>query len=720
MKSIWTLIFCFALASACQPYQNLVSRYNPYFLAREKTTAVTNQLFPLVEDDFIHYLPVLVPLDTAKAGKDDLNYIIDKASIPVRRLKRSKWIDDCYVLIGKARLYSGDISNAVITFNYVTNNSVDANARHTALVMLLKTFMFAKEYNNFHFVKNYILERESLFNDQNSRDYHLTLADFYYRNEAYAKVLDHILLAFKHFKTRAEKAHYHYILGQIYEEQKQVALAFEHYNKARHLSNNYELFFHAQIRGYRLKYFENPKDTIKITKFYNRLLKEDRNWDYRDEIYYELGNYKLQHKQFEEALHFYRQSVSVSSKNNQKAYSFFRMAKIYEKELNKYRPAADHYDSAFQNMPEHYELYDEALRKATIFKRFARYYDLVQEQKKLVGMYNLPKKVQRARFEAEIETEKETIIRNLELAKLNSIRRRKRSVESNNLNSDDEAGGWYFYNTKSKVLGSSDFLRIWGDRPLTDNWRLTSKIEGGEAPLQSLEDFQKFLEQDKPVLNLKSVKPSAFSKIEPLEERLAKIPKNSAQLKAMTDSLSENLLNLGLSYQDDLENYRAALQTFQEIIRYKYENEMARALYLSYWLCQNHFDLNCDGDTYKYQLFRLYPKHELSQRIRNPNYEAQLEVRKRKISRSYYRAYNAFKNNALSQAAAEIKSALKNYPENEYKEKFELLQTMVLGRRGNYEAYQNALKTFIDHTQDTTLREHANLLLKKYMEKDIK
>jgi hypothetical protein len=62
------------------------------------------------------------------------------ASLAIQRHPNSKWVDDSYILVGKARLYSLDWGNAVQTLKYVNTKSKDPNARHAAIIQLIRTF----------------------------------------------------------------------------------------------------------------------------------------------------------------------------------------------------------------------------------------------------------------------------------------------------------------------------------------------------------------------------------------------------------------------------------------------------------------------------------------------------------------------------------------------------------------------------------------------------
>ena len=43
-----------------------------------------------------------------------------------------------------------------------------------------------------------------------------------------------------------------------------------------------------------------------------------------------------------------------------------------------------------------------------------------------------------------------------------------------NPNAANEQQKFYFYNSTTVAYGKNQFLQIWGDRPLRDNWRLSS------------------------------------------------------------------------------------------------------------------------------------------------------------------------------------------------------------------------------------------------------
>src|SRR5690606_25831375 len=84
----------------------------------------------------------------AKGYDKEIQEAVKMASIAIQRHPNSKWVDDAYILVGKARLYSLDWGNAIQTFKYVNTRSDDRNAKHLAIINLIRTYVEHKEMNN--------------------------------------------------------------------------------------------------------------------------------------------------------------------------------------------------------------------------------------------------------------------------------------------------------------------------------------------------------------------------------------------------------------------------------------------------------------------------------------------------------------------------------------------------------------------------------------------
>ncbi|MCS6832349.1 MAG: methyltransferase, partial [Flammeovirgaceae bacterium] len=197
MKTLRTYFFFFILSFltvACQRYHDTTARFNAYFLAKEKMKETEQLLYGFPKDDYNQLLRILPKIDSSetRSQKVAFDYIIEKASIPIQFHETSKWVDDCYVLIGKARLYQEDYPNAVSTFKYVYAKGKDSYAKHQALIWLMRTFLEARELNNFNAAKELLEKETEPLHEDNLRDYHLIMAQYQWEKENYDLCVQHL------------------------------------------------------------------------------------------------------------------------------------------------------------------------------------------------------------------------------------------------------------------------------------------------------------------------------------------------------------------------------------------------------------------------------------------------------------------------------------------------------------------------------------------------
>ena len=151
-------------------YNNTTAHYNAYFIAKTKLAEVEDAIDKNNQNNFNEILNIFSTVDssTIKSEHAQLEDVIRKASIAIQRHANSKWVDDCFILIGKARYYMADFANAIATFKYVNTKSKDPAARHEALVELMRTFIDDKEDNNAIAVSDYLSHEKLNFENRNN------------------------------------------------------------------------------------------------------------------------------------------------------------------------------------------------------------------------------------------------------------------------------------------------------------------------------------------------------------------------------------------------------------------------------------------------------------------------------------------------------------------------------------------------------------------------
>ena len=131
-------------------YHNTTAHYNAYFFARENLLEIEGIIEESYRRDYDKILMIFPDIDSATIDgqREKLEDIIVKASLAIQRHENSKWVDDSYLLVGKARFYGGDFINAIETFKYVYTQSEEDETRQNALVDLMRTYIHYNEHNN--------------------------------------------------------------------------------------------------------------------------------------------------------------------------------------------------------------------------------------------------------------------------------------------------------------------------------------------------------------------------------------------------------------------------------------------------------------------------------------------------------------------------------------------------------------------------------------------
>ena len=103
-------------------FHNLQSKYNGYFNANELVRDATEKLEATHVDNFNKILDVYPALsvDNPQSAAPDLDKATEKVAVVATYHRPSHWVDDCYLLMGKAQYLKHDFESAEETFGYLT------------------------------------------------------------------------------------------------------------------------------------------------------------------------------------------------------------------------------------------------------------------------------------------------------------------------------------------------------------------------------------------------------------------------------------------------------------------------------------------------------------------------------------------------------------------------------------------------------------------------
>ena len=128
-------------------YHNTTAKYNGYFNGNESIKDGLKKLHANHIDDYTTTISVFPTgdLKTAQKTNSYMDKAIQKGSIVIHRhsmkikgTEYCKWIDDNYLMVGKAYFYKGDFEEAIKTFSFIINEYSKNEIRFEAALLLVR------------------------------------------------------------------------------------------------------------------------------------------------------------------------------------------------------------------------------------------------------------------------------------------------------------------------------------------------------------------------------------------------------------------------------------------------------------------------------------------------------------------------------------------------------------------------------------------------------
>ena len=248
-------------------YQGLTSRYNIYFNGNESFKAGVAKVHSGYRDDYSELLKVFEYSDnsTVSMCSADMERAIQKASkvislksittkpetkgnaLPtpqeeefLNRKEYNDWVDDCYLLLGKARLYKHEYENAKSTLSYNITSSVDEKIKIESTIWLARIYNETGNYNE----SNRILSELDLsknFTKDLKGLYYTTLADLFIKQKRFAEAVEPLSKSLEFISGKSNKYRLTYLLAQLYEKTGEGNKAMPLYRKVIKMNPPYEV-----------------------------------------------------------------------------------------------------------------------------------------------------------------------------------------------------------------------------------------------------------------------------------------------------------------------------------------------------------------------------------------------------------------------------------------------------------------------------------------------
>lgn len=646
-------------------------------------------------------------LAEAKATK-----AIQKHSMNIGGREKNSQIDEAYLMLGKARYYDQRFVPALDAFNYILYKYPNSSKIYEAKIWREKTNM--RLGNDALVIKNIskLLEdrevKKQVFADANA----LLGASFLNLEEkdsAVAKIKN----AIKFTKVNQEKARYHYILGQLYQELGYKDSAVASYQSVIDLNRKAERKFVIQAHAKKAELFDyQTGDSVAFVKTFDKLIQDRENRPYKDLIFHHMAVFQDKENNQKAALNFYNASLRTNSKDTYLVASNYRnLGNMYFRNAE-YPVAAKYYDSTLVKLNVKTREFVKIQKIRSNLDEVILYEAVAKRNDSILNVVAMNPENRMAYFEKYIaKLKEEDAVKKLLVeknkAKQENIARNNSTLSPTSASihepgkpmrksamapptmagvaSQTGASTFYFYNPTTVAFGKMEFKKIWGDRTLNTNWRVSSGNINA-ITFDSLGEDKKLSDKEAATDKIVEQYTTDFY--------LKQLPSVQKELDSIHEERNFAYYQLGVIYKEKFKENNLALDKLEKLLQQNPQEKLILpAMYNLYKLYQIA-DLN-KAQAMQKKISGQYPDSRYAQIINNtnPNVAPIIET----TESVYNKWYKLFQQEQYNSLLENLDLLINQFTGDEIVPKFELLKANTIAKLKGVTAYKEALQFVADN-----------------------
>ncbi len=688
-------------------YHSITTLYNGYFNARESYRDGLRRLSNMHEDNYENVLSIFKYGSEQQMGSISSNMDIayQKASTAIRRhsmnirgVEYNRWIDDSYYLIARSHYFRRDFNLAILTFEYIIRQ-YDSPLVYKSKIWVAKSYIQTGQFNN----ALQALERATRNKEEGLLDndalllYHMVYADYFLQQQNYLEASPHLERASKLSRNRNQRTRLTYILAQTYQMERNYASAQQTYARVLRMNPDFEMAFKARI-NMAMAFDTESGDERFILSELEGMLRDSKNREFRDQIYYALAQFSMRQRNTEKAIEYYNLALENHRGNNsQKGLSFLRLGEIYF-DKKEYRQAARLYDSTMVYLSREYPEHEDAGRRSILLRELAGHLRVIEREDSLQNLAGLSAAERNAVLDKIIEDiqEQERLEREMEQERARMRQDMARQGRGRTQMDGMSEGGWYFYNPSAMSFGRNEFYAKWGERDLEDLWRISNKRT---MAFGDMGDFD--MEGDERATGGRLSRASLMENI----------PTTPEKMKESNTRLARAYYNKGVLFKDRLVDTESSINSFETLLtRFPDNDHKLHSAYFLYTL------YNGSGNTNRAQIYRNmiiqdFPETDFAKILSDPNYAENLRARQDRVKQIYRQAYEAFLDGNYEASRSYAQKADTLEQTIEQAAQFSYLKALIVGKTSDTQDFVASLTYIKDNFEGTNVHEPAANLL---------
>ncbi|MEO6219799.1 MAG: tetratricopeptide repeat protein [Ginsengibacter sp.] len=742
--------------------QNTVSHYNYYFNANNKINEVIEKARLSNKDDYAKLLPFYgYSLTNTAAQSTELDSVIFKATAGILLHDlRSDWVDNLYLLIGKAYYLSQYFDSASMTFQFINYNlfprkkkdddqlivgSNDNGAtralsisskedrtivdktfsrppsRNDALIWQIKTLIEMEEYGDAAGIIN-TLQNDPAFPGRLDPFLEEVSAYWFYKQQMYDSTIAHLENSLPNALDIEDKARREYLLAQLNEIDNNLENASDYYDKAIQHTTDPLMDIYANLNKAKMLKSKDPAEIDKSIIVLLRMAKKDKYDLYRDIIYFVAADLALVKPDTAAAVFYFKKSVFYNDQNvSYKNRAFLNLAEIsYQKK--DYKNAFAYYDSLQTADTSLGDLAQIQSRRNALAK-IVEHLNIIEREDSLQSIAAMTPG-DRDAFLKKLSKQlrKDRGIKEGDVDYINSATAffDTKNAPPDLFNVTDTKGDWYFYNASLKSKGYNEFKRVWGKRTNIDNWRRVSAGDVPASPVNSnLAGLNNGVSGDplsgdqlgsidsagNPILTVES--PLTQYQADVSVEGLSyNVPLTKEMMDVSNKKLSNSLFQLGKNYQNLLEDYTAAIDAYQQSLQRFPDSLYEGELYMNLSYCYKKTGDIQKADYYKNLVLNKFGKSKSAQYITHPE-SFNPPKKDTAATKRYQDIYNLFIEGNFEEATKQKQQADSVYGINYWNPQLLYIESVYYIRQHQDSVAINILNQIITQYPNSSLNEKA-------------
>lgn len=659
-------------------YHNISCHYNVWWNGNESLKEGLEKLSKEAADDYTQVLPVyqLGTQEQSMRVKPQMDKAIEKGlkgikkhSIYQKGREYVPYVKNCYMLTAYGSFYEQDYAATDNTCRLIISQYSGTPEADEAKILLARSFTQQKQYFDAEVALEELVRanENGELNKANAERLYLAMVECLLPQEKYKKGVEFIRQALEATSDRTMRARLYFIMAQIYHKLDKKATATKYYNKVLKSRPPYVMEFNARI-GLASCSDMSYSDVEALAKSLDRMLRDKKNEEFKDQIYYAKGDMYLGVKDAQKACDNYKLSVAAARNNpKQKAKSALKMAEVLYDVYENYDAAQSYYDTAMRVIKPDYPHYDEIRERYNLLTSLVEYTRAVNRCDSLIAISQMDSASLQTFLENKVAEVEQREAEERERKLLEELEQNKRA-QTNTLQGD-----WYFYNSSTVEKGSETFRKRWGMRLLEDYWALSNHSSVGVGtPFGSDEEAADTLQVaggDSTQAKV-AVRPDDPNDPHSFAYYLKDVPTTDSAKEAMQVVIADGLLNAGYIYYDGIKNTTRALGCYLRITNdYPENNNIAHAFFQLYRI------YSAQGNTpsanyYRDMVLMGFPDSDYANLIRDDQYYLEIVKREHQAQDDYAAMYSSYRRRRYGDALQQARRAIATYSEEPLVGKF--------------------------------------------------